>query len=77
MLSDLGFEQKNPTIVCEDNQGAIALATNPRYHARTKHVDVRYHFIREKITTGLIEVMYSGALRAEISLSGSGWGSGH
>ena len=58
MLPDLGFEQKNPTIVWEDNQGAIAIATNPGYHARTKHVDIRYHFIREKITTGLIKVMY-------------------
>ena len=36
-----------PTIWC-DNLGAIALASNPVYHARTKHIEVDYHFIREK-----------------------------
>ena len=49
ILSDFAFEQKASTVVYADNQGAIALATNPGYHARTKHVDIRYHFIREKI----------------------------
>ena len=58
MLSELRFEQKNPTVAWEDNQGALALSTNPGYHTRTKHVNIRYHFIREKITTGLIKVIY-------------------
>ena len=58
MLADLGFEQKKSTVIWEDNQGAIALATNPGYHARTKHVDIRHHFIREKVLNGDIRVMY-------------------
>lgn len=58
MLSDFGFEQKASTVVYEYNQGATALATNPGYHARAKHVDIRYHFIREKILEGLIKVIY-------------------
>jgi len=33
-----------------DNQGAIALAHNPQYHARTKHIDIQYHFIRDLVT---------------------------
>lgn len=37
-----------------DNQGAIRLIKNPGCHKRTKHVDVRYHFIREKYTDGEI-----------------------
>jgi len=32
-----------------DNQGALALARNPEYHARTKHIDIQYHFIRELV----------------------------
>jgi hypothetical protein len=32
-----------------DNIGSILLATNPIYHARTKHIEVHYHFIKEKI----------------------------
>ena len=48
LLSSLGFSQK-PTILYEDNQGAIALSKNPKSHSRTKHIDIRYHFIREII----------------------------
>jgi hypothetical protein len=38
----------SPQLWC-DNLGAIALASNPIYHARTKHIEVDYHFIRENI----------------------------
>jgi hypothetical protein len=37
-----------PTIWC-DNIGALALASNPIYLARTKHIEVDYHFVREKV----------------------------
>ena len=37
-----------PTIWC-DNVSALALASNPIYHARTKHIEVDYHFVREKV----------------------------
>ena len=50
VLKDLGiFLHAPPTIWC-DNLSALALATNPVFHARTKHVEVDYHFIREKVT---------------------------
>ena len=32
-----------------DNQGAIALANNPGFHARSKHIDIQYHFIRHHV----------------------------
>lgn len=41
-----------------DNQSAIKLAQNPEYHKRSKHIDVRFHFIREKIDDGTITVSY-------------------
>jgi Reverse transcriptase (RNA-dependent DNA polymerase)/Integrase core domain/GAG-pre-integrase domain len=41
-----------------DNQAAIALAHNPEYHARTKHIDVQYHFIRECIENKVIKLEY-------------------
>lgn len=44
--------------VMEDNQGAIALAKNPVAHARTKHIDIRYHYIREALQSGLIDLQY-------------------
>ena len=39
-----------------DNEGAIKLAENPLRSARTKHIDVRFHFIRELFRTGTIAV---------------------
>ena len=41
-----------------DNKGAIALAKNPENHQRTKHIDVRYHYIREKEEDGTIAIKY-------------------
>lgn len=39
-----------------DNQSAIRIAENPVLHARTKHVEVHYHFLREKVLKGEIEM---------------------
>ena len=48
LLDDLGVGQKQVTVFC-DCQSAIHLAKNQLYHARMKHIDVRYHFVREII----------------------------
>ena len=45
-------------MIFEDNQGCIALAKNPVSHDRTKHIDIRYHFIREQIEAKTIDVRY-------------------
>lgn len=49
--------QAPPHIWC-DNMGAISLASNPIYHARTKHVEVHYHFIPEKVLHQDIAISY-------------------
>ena len=41
-----------------DNQGAIALAKDNKFHACTKHIDVCYHFIREAVEDGKVAVQY-------------------
>jgi len=41
-----------------DNISSILLANNPVYHARTKHIEVHYHFIREKILTREINLIH-------------------
>ena len=41
-----------------DNQGTISLAKNPVKHQRTKHIDIKYHFIREEICNGFVNVVY-------------------
>ena len=47
-VSDLGWEQSTVKVFC-DNQSALKMMKNPTYHARTKHISVQYHFIRELI----------------------------
>jgi hypothetical protein len=47
-----------PTTIYPDNQGAIALAKNPEFHSRTKHIDIQYHFVRECIDRGQIKLEY-------------------
>ena len=41
-----------------DNQGGIDLANNPKYHDRTKHIDIRYHFIRDITQKGLVDLIH-------------------
>ena len=41
-----------------DNQSSIKLANHPIYHARTKHVDAQFHFVREKLQSNEITLMY-------------------
>ena len=42
----------------EDNQGAICIAKNPVSHARTKHIDVHYHYVKEAVNDGVINLQY-------------------
>jgi hypothetical protein len=59
LFDDLGItDVVNRNIIYEDNQGAIALAKNPEYHARTKHIDIQYHFIRECVEKGKVTLEY-------------------
>jgi hypothetical protein len=58
LLAELGYPQHQPTILRSDNQAAIRLACNPKFHKRTKHVDVKYHIIREHLLNGLITLEY-------------------
>jgi hypothetical protein len=52
LLGELGAGTAEPVIIRVDNQGAIQLAHNPAHHRLTKHIDIQYHFIRERIGTG-------------------------
>ncbi|KAG5870629.1 hypothetical protein JTB14_023084 [Gonioctena quinquepunctata] len=47
-LRELGIDILEPTKLFMDNQSAIRLVKNTEYHKRTKHIDVKYHYIRER-----------------------------
>jgi len=56
LLSELGIEIETVPIY-EDNKGAVDLAGNPVYHKRVKHIDIRYHSIREKVADGTVIIL--------------------
>jgi hypothetical protein len=57
-LGELTTEFTQPTVLLSDNQGAIALAKNNKFHARSKHIDIRYHFIHEAVENRQVELTY-------------------
>jgi hypothetical protein len=58
-LLELGLAQDGATPIYEDNQGCIALARNASvHHARTKHIDIQHHFVRELVEAGTIVLHY-------------------
>jgi hypothetical protein len=59
-LKGLGYDTSRPTVLYSDNQGSIALAHNPDHHARTKHIDIQYHFIRQHVATKTIALTFTG-----------------
>jgi len=58
LLSDLGQSVDVPVVIYCDNISSILLANNPVYHVRTKHIEVHYHFIREKVLAKEINVIH-------------------
>ena len=58
MLAELGLQKKGPIILFIDNQSAMRLANNPENHKRTKHINIKYHYIRELIEQGAIQLIY-------------------
>nr|GEV40131.1 retrovirus-related Pol polyprotein from transposon TNT 1-94 [Tanacetum cinerariifolium] len=59
LLEELGVELNRVTVNC-DNQGAIHLSRNHVFHERTKHINVRYHFIKEVLEAKTVEVLKVG-----------------
>jgi hypothetical protein len=58
-LLDYGISFKNVPLMC-DNESAVKLATNPVQHSRTKHIDIRHHFLRVHVGKGDISVYSIG-----------------
>ena len=58
LLVDMNGGAKSKVILNVDNQGAICLAKNPVHHQRTKHIDIKYHYIRGEIQEGNVELKY-------------------
>lgn len=57
-LTELGLPREEKVIIFCDNIGANKLGKNPVFHARTKHINIKHHFVREVVANGTILVDY-------------------
>ena len=58
LLTELGCLSSTPATLWCDNVGAIYLSANPVFHARTKHIELDYHFVREQNQQGKVIVKF-------------------
>jgi hypothetical protein len=58
MLEELQQKQQAPTTIFEDNQSTIFLVRNPTATFRTRHIALRLHFVREKVSRKVVDVVY-------------------
>ncbi len=58
LLVDLKYCGSEPTVIFEDNQSAICIGQNPQYHSKTKHIDIKYHFVRQQLSNKTIALQY-------------------
>lgn len=58
MLVGLFCQRLRPTVLCCDNQSCIKLTENPVFHNRSKHIEIRYHFIHDCVQRGPVELEY-------------------
>ncbi|KAH0724932.1 hypothetical protein KY284_000797 [Solanum tuberosum] len=60
LLEDFNYERKEFTEIIFDSKSTIAMAKNPSFHGRTKHIDVQYHFIWTLVADGRIVLKFCG-----------------
>ena len=58
ILIDLNERQEDGTTIYYDKISSIALSKNPVFHGRSKHIEIRYHFIRELVENGDIKMKF-------------------
>jgi hypothetical protein len=58
ILMDVAVPIRTPTVLRCDNQSCMAIAKNPVFHARTKHIEIQYHYVRELINDETVELEY-------------------
>ena len=59
LLNLHGYNQDKPTSIQSDNMGTITIIKDPSFHARTKHIDIQHHYVRERIESNKLEFNYT------------------
>lgn len=58
LLQDIGLTLSSSISLYSDNMGATQLAANPIFHARTKHIEVSHHFLRDLVCSGRLSIRF-------------------
>ena len=58
LLEEMGVKLEGATVIQEDNQSCIKMCKNPVMQKRTKHIDIKHHFVRERVEDGTVELRY-------------------
>ena len=58
LQNNLNEASVKSTLIYEDNQFTIGMAKNPQYHGRAKHIDIKFHYIREQVGKKAIQLEY-------------------
>lgn len=67
-LEELGFPQSSPTTLFIDNQSTIKVGRNPEHHSRMKHINTKYHWLREQVEDKVFSLEYipTDRMRADV-----------
>ncbi|QRV85201.1 Retrovirus-related Pol polyprotein from transposon TNT 1-94 [Ceratobasidium sp. AG-Ba] len=57
-FDELGYIADAPTLILSDNLAALTLSVESQFHGRSKHIDIRHHFMRDIIQKGLVSTLY-------------------
>lgn len=60
VLKKIGYKGSESTVIFCDNSSTIKLSRNPVMHGKSKHIDVRYHFLRELVNDGVVQLQFCG-----------------
>jgi hypothetical protein len=58
LLRELGVKLKEKSCLWCDNLGAVYLSANPVFHARTKHIEIYFHFVRERVADNRLDIKF-------------------
>jgi hypothetical protein len=71
-LTELSLKDAETPVLRSDNQAAIQIATNDTLHSRSKHIDIRYHFIRDVVRRGEVELIWISTKDQEADINTKG-----
>ena len=57
-MDEVGYPQPRPVILWNDNAGAVLLSKNTKHNAKVKHIAICYHYIRDRVSDGDIDVRH-------------------